>query len=1235
MINKILLAFLFLFSAVHLVQAQCPSSEYAIATSFPANINNTNQVLGAPNNIYTVFGPNSQLVVQLDNPVLAGTQITIRLRRDSNNAGLLIYSSDQQTTGYNNLVQFNSTNTPQGTTVDVTYTASRTIEYILIRGNSGNGNTFSVDAISYCSLNLNIGNTTVAEEVGNAVVDVTYGGGNTSPFTVNYATADGSAINGLDYTNTSGTLSFSGVSGQTRQITVTIINDDYGESTENFVINFSNVSVGYTVNPVSTSIAITDTDVPIPNNAPLVLTDEFNGYYDYSTTGGSLRSNTNDIDPCSITTTSSNTLLSPIPAGAVIDKAYLYWSHSSQVPDDNVVFEGANVKASKIYGSALSFNGNNLQFFGYVADVTSIVTSISSPSTNVFDFSGLSIDNGGAYCTTSTVLGGWSLMVFYQEPSLPAVTINLYEGYNGDSGANYPSGMATSSFTLSGFYSIGSLGAKTTILSWEGDDTLANNESLVFSTPSSPNNILNGDGDNDGITKNNPFNSTIYDNTVLPVVNNTTSYGLDLDTFDVSAYIGVAETSATTTVNVGQDYVIMNAVLLKVPSNIITGHVFEDVNYGGGDGRSLVASSGEIVEGATVELYDASNTLIRTSITDDQGQYVFGGMANGNYQVRVVDATVKSTRDNGATCSECLGISTYRTNYGALTGFSPVNEVGGSNPSIPDAAVGSLTNSNTVVNVAIANEGIVGLNFGFNFNTIVNTNDEGQGSLQQFIVNSNALGNTGLDIEANSIFDPIAGEDISIFMIPPAGDAQGRVADTNYASGRFDIFILNTSTLPIITDDATSIDGRTQTAYSGNTNTGTTGLGGSTVGVSAITLPNYDNPEIQIHRNAGDVIRIAAQNTTIRNVSVYANNNAGIRLNSGSALVTNNLIGVNALGNNSGNIDFGVEVVGGEIVISDNYIATTSDAGILINGGTGTLIQGNHITENGTAACFDNIKIQNGSGITIAGNLIEKAGAIGIDADGYAGNLMINENTILTSGQNGGLCAGFVANAGIKLDGNNSTISKNIIASNGGSGIVVSGGTTSGNLISQNSIYANGTSSPALGIDLDQSDALGDGVTLNDSGDSDSGPNGLLNFPIISGAFMSGGNLVVEGWSRPGATIEIFLTDVNQGTATEGDNQLGLSTDYGEGQVYIGTVTEGSAADLFSMVTPYTDLDNNTDNTNKFKFSIPMSIPINVGNYITSTATLSNSTSEFSPFSMIESYTVITNRRITYRIKKN
>ena len=127
----------------------------------------------------------------------------------------------------------------------------------------------------------------------------------------------------------------------------------------------------------------------------------------------------------------------------------------------------------------------------------------------------------------------------------------------------------------------------------------------------------------------------------------------------------------------------------------------------------------------------------------------------------------------------------------------------------------------------------------------------------------------------------------------------------------------------------------------------------------------------------------------------------------------------------------------------------------------------------------------------------------------------------------------------------------------------------------------------------------------------------------------------MEGWARPGSSIEIFLTDINQGSASAGDNQMGMSTDYGEGQTYLATLVEGSGADLATNTSTYTDLDGNTDNTNRFKFSIPLPPGVVRGNFITSTATLSNSTSEFSPQSIIRTYNVITNRRITYRVKKD
>ena len=79
---------------------------------------------------------------------------------------------------------------------------------------------------------------------------------------------------------------------------------------------------------------------------------------------------------------------------------------------------------------------------------------------------------------------------------------------------------------------------------------------------------------------------------------------------------------------------------------------------------------------------------------------------------------------------------------------------------------------------------------------------------------------------------------------------------------------------------------------------------------------------------------------------------------------------------------------------------------------------------------------------------------------------------------------------GIELGGSNSTLSFNIIHTNGGAGVATTGSGT-GNTFTRNSFYANGTVQDALGIDLE-----GDGVTLNDNNDSDSGSN-ILGISIL------------------------------------------------------------------------------------------------------------------------------------------
>lgn len=75
-----------------------------------------------------------------------------------------------------------------------------------------------------CTISLNPAAYTVAEDGGNAVVTVTRTGVTTTAVTVDYATGDGTALAGSDYTAAGGTLSFA--SGENSKTIVVPVTDD-------------------------------------------------------------------------------------------------------------------------------------------------------------------------------------------------------------------------------------------------------------------------------------------------------------------------------------------------------------------------------------------------------------------------------------------------------------------------------------------------------------------------------------------------------------------------------------------------------------------------------------------------------------------------------------------------------------------------------------------------------------------------------------------------------------------------------------------------------------------------------------------------------------------------------------------------------------------------------------------------------------------------------------------------
>ena len=101
----------------------------------------------------------------------------------------------------------------------------------------------------------------VAEDAGMATYTVSLSDEPGSDVTVDYATSDGTATAGSDYTATSGTLTFTTTNWDTAQtVNVAITNDSVDESNETFTFTLSNAGSGSVLSTTSASVTTTITD---------------------------------------------------------------------------------------------------------------------------------------------------------------------------------------------------------------------------------------------------------------------------------------------------------------------------------------------------------------------------------------------------------------------------------------------------------------------------------------------------------------------------------------------------------------------------------------------------------------------------------------------------------------------------------------------------------------------------------------------------------------------------------------------------------------------------------------------------------------------------------------------------------------------------------------------------------------------------------------------------------------
>ena len=173
--------------------------------------------------------------------------------------------------------------------------------------------------------------------------------------------------------------------GGTASVEILVVTSGAGTIT-----NTASVSAAETDPVPGNNNASEDTDVTVSpmSDVPLTQYTRMHGFIDYTTTGGSLRTQPNSQNPC-LVTGSSTAALSGIPAGGTVLAAYLYWAGSGSTVDSQVTLDGSALTADRTFTSNFVLSPNNYDFFGGFKDVTAAVQAKRNGN---YTFSGLTVD---------------------------------------------------------------------------------------------------------------------------------------------------------------------------------------------------------------------------------------------------------------------------------------------------------------------------------------------------------------------------------------------------------------------------------------------------------------------------------------------------------------------------------------------------------------------------------------------------------------------------------------------------------------------------------------------------------------------------------------------------------------------------------------------------------------------------------------------------------------------------
>ena len=287
------------------------------------------------------------------------------------------------------------------------------------------------------------------------------------------------------------------------------------------------------------SAVVTFTYMALATAQDVSLYRQFNGRYDYTAIGNTMNTSENGpLATCEILTASSATL--NLTDNQTIVAAYLYWAGSGP-GDFEVTFNGVPITAERTFSNSLD---TNRVFFAAFAEVTQRILDSGNGNYTLSDLDLTEVI--APYCPTGTNFAGWSVIIIYEDPSLPLNQVNVYDGLQ-----SVPTSLT---ITLDNLNVLDTDGAKIGFLAWEGDAALAVNETLSINGIPLSNTPLN--------PVDNAFNST------NSFTGSNQLWNMDIDVYNIQNFINIGDDTAGIALTSGQDFVMINNVITVLNSQL-------------------------------------------------------------------------------------------------------------------------------------------------------------------------------------------------------------------------------------------------------------------------------------------------------------------------------------------------------------------------------------------------------------------------------------------------------------------------------------------------------------------------------------------------------------------------------------------------------------------------------------------------------------------------------------------